>query len=68
MVFSPGAGQKRNMLAGGWTQDRFLKMMYQIPEMELYLETKGYKDFSKYEWGPTPQSDSPRYVHLPCTM
>ena len=32
-VFTPGAGQKRNMLAGGWTQDRFLKMMYQIPEM-----------------------------------
>ena len=27
-VFTPGAGQKRNMLAGGWTQDRF-QMMYQ---------------------------------------
>ena len=41
--FSP-TGPEKNMISGGWTANRFLKLMYQIPEMEMYLDTDGYRD------------------------
>ena len=46
--FAPDQSHMDHMISGGWTQDRFLKMMLQIPEMQLYLDTNGYRDFSKY--------------------
>ena len=39
-------------MSGGWTEDRFLRLMYQIPEMEIYLNTYGYQDWSQF---PIPQ-------------
>ena len=48
--FAPDPTHMDHMISRGWTQDRFLKMMLQIPEMELYLNTNGYRDFSP--WGP----------------
>jgi len=29
-------------ISDGWTANKFLKLMYQIPEMEMYLDTDGY--------------------------
>ena len=46
-AFAPPGTQNR-LIVGGWTNDKFVKLMFQIPEMQLYVDTKGYTDFSKF--------------------
>ena len=45
--FNPPKSEKGNLMLNGWTTDKFLRMMYQIPEMEVYLQTNGYGDFNR---------------------
>ena len=46
---------QRDMMLKGWTQDKFLRMMFTIPEMQTYLDTNGYSDFSRFQDPPTRQ-------------
>ena len=59
-TFSPHTTLEKTV-SGGWTGDNFLRLMYQIPEMELYLDTDGYQDWTQY---PVPHKMEP-YAETP---